>query len=270
MGLFSKEACAFCGKEVGALSRTKIAGGDYICTDCKYLTHPFIRKDKLNTEQTRALMEEMARDEEYFQSVVWSKPYNISAGGKRFIFYHNNETKEFALSTPETEKYKNHPVFSLYMVRPYDKNQEWFQQQDNSRPLPPLTREQYKEMITLQEKKGADGKLEGWVMYIPYFREHMNIEITFPGTANEKDVRGFYNGVRDTIAMANANANEQAVRNMKMQQTNAAQTASEMLKAAIRGEGTEGVAEKLKEGIETANDINEGKVKRGLFGRLKK
>jgi len=270
MGLFSKEACAFCGKEVGVMHRTKVAGGDYLCTDCKYLTHPFIRNDKLNVEQTRALMEETARDEAYFQSVKWDKPYDISGGGKRFIFYYNAESKEFALSTPETLKYRNHPVFQISMVRPYDKSQAWFLEQDNARPLPPLTREQYKSMITLTEHKGADGKLEGWVMYIPYFREHMNIELKIPATVNERNVKLFHSGIQSIIANCNTSANEQAVKNMKMQQTNAAQTASSMLKAAIRGEGTEGVAEKLKEGMETANDINEGKVKRGLFGRLKK
>lgn len=55
-----------------------------------------------------------------------------------------------------------------------------------------------------------------------------------------------------------------------MHQTNAMQTASAMLKAAVKGEGIEGVAEKMQEGMQTSADIEAGKVKRGLFGRLKK
>ena len=42
------------------------------------------------------------------------------------------------------------------------------------------------------------------------------------------------------------------------------------MKAAIKGEGTEEIAQKLEEGIETSKDIDAGKVKRGLFGKLKR
>ena len=44
-------------------------------------------------------------------------------------------------------------------------------------------------------------------------------------------------------------------------------TAAAAIKAAVKGED---VAEVVKTGIEMANDIEEGKVKRGLFGKLKR
>lgn len=34
MGLFSKENCIICGSEVGALNRTKMDDGSYICSNC--------------------------------------------------------------------------------------------------------------------------------------------------------------------------------------------------------------------------------------------
>ena len=34
MGLFSKENCIICGNEVGALNRTKMDDGNYICSNC--------------------------------------------------------------------------------------------------------------------------------------------------------------------------------------------------------------------------------------------
>ena len=53
----------------------------------------------------------------------------------------------------------------------------------------------------------------------------------------------------------------------KMQVRNIGDTAAAAIKAAVKGED---VAEAVKSGIEMANDIEEGKVKRGLFGKLKR
>ena len=161
MGLFSKEECVFCGKNVGMMHRSKMQGGDYICTDCKHLTHPFIRMDKVNKETTQLIMDEVARDEEYFQTVNWNKVVRHSIS-KNFVFFYSMDTGQFAFHTPETEHYKNHPIFNMTMVRPYDRNLEWSLNQGNTKMLPALQKEQYAEMITLKEKKGADGKRDGW------------------------------------------------------------------------------------------------------------
>ena len=89
---------------------------NYICTDCKFLTHPFIRIDKVSTEEAQALMDEVARDEEYFQTVNWDKIIRHSPT-KNYVFYFSRDTGEFAFHTPETEKYKNHPIFQMIMVQ---------------------------------------------------------------------------------------------------------------------------------------------------------
>ena len=270
MGLFSKEACAFCGKEVGAMHRTKVSGGDYLCTDCSFLTHPFIRNDKLNKEQVKALMEEMAQDEELFQSIEWDKPYDYNIGGKRFALLNHRGEDEFVIISPETAKYKNHAVFRKSLVRPYDKNLDWSIQQGNQ-PFPqPLSKSEIEKLVTLTEKKDHEGKTDCWVLFIPYFREHMNIQIKIPGSAKQNQLDGFVGGIRDTIGYYNASKTVNPYVRDKMQKTNAIQTASEIVKAAVKGESVEEIGEKLIEGIETANDINTGKVKRGLFGRLKK
>ena len=50
-----------------------------------------------------------------------------------------------------------------------------------------------------------------------------------------------------------------------MQMRNLGDTAAAAFKAAIKGGD---VKEAVKQGIETANDIEEGKVKQGFFGKL--
>ena len=78
MGLFSKEACCFCGKEVGLMSRSKLSSGEYICTDCKYKTHPFLRVDHRNKQQVEDLMAEMEELDQFMDEfrnkdieVIW-------------------------------------------------------------------------------------------------------------------------------------------------------------------------------------------------------
>ena len=50
-----------------------------------------------------------------------------------------------------------------------------------------------------------------------------------------------------------------------MQVRNLGDTAAAALKAAVTGGDAK---EAVKQGIETANDIEEGKVKQGFFGKL--
>ena len=266
MGLFSKEACAFCGKEVGVMHRSKMSDKNYICTDCKFLTHPFIRIDKVSTEEAQALMDEVARDEEYFQTVNWDKIIRHSPT-KNYVFYFSRDTGEFAFHTPETEKYKNHPIFQMIMVRPFDRNLVRSIEDGTAGRLQPLTADQYRSLITLKEKKNSEGKIEGWEMYIPYLREDMDISIDFPGNTKESEVRGFYDQVVNTIVGFNTGTVQ---RRETMHQINAAKTAGSVLKAALKGEDAESIAAKLQEGMETSEGIDTGKVKRGLFGGLKK
>ena len=54
MGLFSKETCAFCGTEVGALKRSKLATKEFICNDCKRKTNYFARMSYTSKEIGRA------------------------------------------------------------------------------------------------------------------------------------------------------------------------------------------------------------------------
>ena len=263
MALFSKEACCFCGKEVGLMSRSKLVSGDYICTDCKYLTHPFIRIDHLNKDQVEALMKEMEENEARFQSIEFRKTQR-KHNNDTWIFYDNFDQGVFSLYTPETKKYKNHFVFNMTDVRPYDRLQEGSRAANTVRPQ--LTQQQYMDAITLTEKKDASGKPEGWVLKIPYFRKDMFIESKFPAAMKEDDVRYFHKTVQEIIARYNT-AGTQAKRQLHEQ--NVYQTAGEIVKAAAAGKGMDGVEEAIGKSIQRSQDIDAGKIKKkGLLARL--
>ncbi len=259
MALFSKEACCFCGKEVGLMSRSKLASGEYICTDCKYKTHPFLRVDHMNKQQIEDLMAEMQENEARFQSIEWRKTQR-NHNGAAWIFYDNMNEGVFSLYTPETKKYPNHFVFEMTDVCPYDKARA-------GRPTRGLyTAQQYKDMITLTEKKDASGKSDGWVLSIPYFRYDMKIETKFPATMKADDVRYIHTTIQNAVSYYNT----QGLQNKKdLHQQNLYKTAGEALKAAVKGEGVEGVAAAVQKGAERGQDIDKGKIKKkGLLARL--
>ena len=258
MGLFSKEACCFCGKEVGVMSRSKLTSGEYVCTECKYLTNPFLRLDHMNREQVEAVMKEMEESEQKFQSIEFRKTA-IQRNGKAWIFYDSwTTTGEFAVVTPETAKYKYHCVLDMDLVRPFDKML-------NADRLPKLTVSQVRESITLTEKKDASGNLSERVLHIPYFRNDMNIEMHFPTFVPEKELGYFYNSVANILSRWV----EQSATRKKMQVDNMSQTIGNAVMAAVKGEGEEGIAKAIEQGLDKSQAIDEGKVKKkGLLGTL--
>ena len=69
MGLFSKETCALCGKEVGALKRTKIQNKEFICNDCDDGCSTFIDLYKLNKDEIVQHIEHMKKLEKLYNEV---------------------------------------------------------------------------------------------------------------------------------------------------------------------------------------------------------
>ncbi len=60
--LFSKQTCAICGTEVGALSRSKLKDGNYICNKCRKNTSGYFQPKQYDLESTKlhlAYMEKM-------------------------------------------------------------------------------------------------------------------------------------------------------------------------------------------------------------------
>ena len=50
--LFSKQACSLCNTEVGALNRTKLKDGLYICKTCKKDTSAFFKAENYTAKLT--------------------------------------------------------------------------------------------------------------------------------------------------------------------------------------------------------------------------
>ena len=63
MGLFSKNPCTFCGKQVGFIKGKKIKGGEHICDDCEKKCSSFIDVSKFDKDFLSDNMEYMKKED---------------------------------------------------------------------------------------------------------------------------------------------------------------------------------------------------------------
>ncbi|MBQ5319837.1 MAG: DUF4428 domain-containing protein [Oscillospiraceae bacterium] len=275
MGLFSKEACTFCGTEVGMLKRSKLQTKEYICNECKKKTNPFARMDYTSKDNAQHMMDTLAQEaadfetsfdsaENRFQSAERSfKTWDL--GSHRVQYRCNTRLGAFQIISENHSSYEHIPVFYFDSMIPYqfddgNKNLEGFR---NSEIM-----DINAEYVTVKEDKDMDGNLTACTVIIPY-NDICIREIRLNGNAgNESDKEVFYDLAEQINSDRKAWINNgiyDAERKNKMQIRNLGDTAAEILKAAATGGNVE---EAVKQGIETANDIEEGKVKQGFFGKL--
>ncbi len=275
MGLFSKEACVFCGTEVGMLKRSKLQTKEYICNDCKRKTNPFARMDYTSKDNAQRMMDTLAQEaadfeasfdsaENRFQSA--ERSFNTwDLGSLRIQYRCNTRLGAFQIISEEHSRYEQVPVFYFDSMIPY-------QFDDGNPQLSDMRNheimDESAEYVTVKEEKDSEGKITACTVMIPY-NDICIREIKLRASINDdsgKDV--FYDLAqrinKDRISWIN-NGICDTERKNKMQIRNLGDTAAAALKAAVTGGNVE---EAVKQGIDTANDIEEGKVKQGFFGRL--
>lgn len=275
MGLFSKEACIFCGTEVGMLKRSKLQTKEYICNECKKKTNPFARMDYTSKDNAQLMMDTLAQQaadfeasfdgaENRFQSA--ERSFNSwDLGSYRVQYRCNTKLGAFQMISEKFSSYEHIPVFYFDMMIPY-------QFTDDNKNLSDLRNREIMdvnaEYVSVQEDKDMDGNITSCTMIIPY-NDICIREIRLSGNvSSDSDKEVFYDLAErinsDRRAWIN-NGIFDAERKNKMQLRNLGDTAVAALKAAVTGGEVE---EAVKHGIDTANDIEEGKVKQGFFDKL--
>ena len=275
MGLFSKETCVFCGTEVGMLKRSKLQTKEYICNDCKKKTNPFARMDYTSKDNAQLMMDTLAQEaadfeasfdsaENRFQSAERSfKTWDL--GSHRVQYRCNTRLGAFQIISKNHSSYEHIPVFYFDTMIPY--------QFDSGNPnLEDFRKNEIMdinaEYVTVKEDKDMDGNLTACTIIIPY-NDICIREIRLNGNAsNENDKSVFYDLAERINSDRKSWINKgifDAERKNRMQLRNLGDMAAEMLRTAATGGN---VDEVVKQGIDTANAIEEGKVKQGFFGKL--
>ena len=277
MGLFSKEACEFCGTEVGMLKRSKLASKEFICNDCKRKTNYFARMDYTSKDAAQSMMETLGQEEADFEASFDSAENRFQSAERSFktwdlgslrVHYRcNTRLGAFQINLDAMSRYEHIPVLYFDTMIPYEFASE-------NEILADIRRNEVTNMnvnyVNVEESKDAEGNVTSATVVIPYNSDCIR-EIKLKGDIrNKEEEEAFYDFAQrinqDRINWLNNGLYDQARKN-KMQARNLGDTAMAALKAAATGGSVE---EAVKQGIEMANEIEEGKVKQGLFGKLLK
>lgn len=275
MGLFSKEACAFCGTEVGMLKRSKLKTKEYICNECKIKTNPFARMDYTSKDNAQLMMNSLAQEADEFEKSFDSAENRFQSaersfktwdlGNHRVQYRCNTRLGGFQIISENHSRYEHIPVFYFDSMIPYQ-----FSSDNNNlsdfRKNEIMNRNA--EYVTVREEKDMEGKLTACTIIIPYNDECIR-EIRLNGNVTDESGKNVFYDLAERINSDRRvwidNGIYNAQRKNEMQLRNLGDTAAAVLKAAATGGD---VNEAVKEGINTANAIEEGKVKQSFFGKL--
>lgn len=87
---FGKQTCAFCGKEVGMMSRDKIKNDEFICSDCKRTCSRFIQVYRLTKDELLGHMEYMKRQGQLVESMEGLKERRVPSAGRQGILFYDD------------------------------------------------------------------------------------------------------------------------------------------------------------------------------------
>lgn len=83
---FGKQACAFCGNEVGMLKRTKIKNKEFICNDCGLQCSRFIQKYRFTKDELLGNMEYMKRQEKLYNEILGDPSRVVPSAASEMAF----------------------------------------------------------------------------------------------------------------------------------------------------------------------------------------
>ena len=273
MGLFSKETCAFCGTEVGALKRSKLATKEFICNECKHKTNYFARMSYTSKEAAQRMMDTLAQEAADFEASFDAAEGRFARaersfttfdlGSKRVAYRCNTTIGAFQIEMSEMSRYEVNPVFWFDSMIPYEFKGEgdaFFSEMRRSKVTNANA-----DYVEVDVTKGDDGKVVGCMITIPYDDACIR-EIKIESSTD--DPAPFYalaERINKDRRVWLGKAELDLERKNRMQMRNLGDTAAAVLKAAAKGESVE---EAVKTGVETANAIEEGKVKQSFWGKL--
>lgn len=124
--IFGKEQCTLCGAECGALHRTKIKGGEYVCNDCARKCSAYVRLSEMDKAEVDGHIEYMRRQEQLYQQLFVNArletfPTGVTKQGITFA----DELGMFTIIDRMSGKNKvNHELFRYDQVASYERYEE--------------------------------------------------------------------------------------------------------------------------------------------------
>ena len=140
--LFGKKNCTRCGAECGVMHRTKIKGGEFVCSDCGRKCSAYVRLSELDKAEIENHIAYMERQEKLYQekfskAKVETFPTGVTRQGIQFA----DELGMFAIvdRTNAAANKINHEMFR------YDQVAGWEAYEEREKPTEPGKPEVFKE-----------------------------------------------------------------------------------------------------------------------------
>lgn len=121
--LFSKQTCAFCEKEVGALNRKKLHDGNYICKECEKNCSAFLDPSRFDTDFIKQHFEYMKK-----QDSLYKKEFETIDKEKRDRYVHEgyygiefaDDIAMFEVIDPKASKKNYKELFRYDQIKDYE------------------------------------------------------------------------------------------------------------------------------------------------------
>lgn len=208
--IFGKESCTLCGSECGALHRTKIKNGEYVCSECEKKCSKYVRLSEMDKAGVEGHIEYMNRQEKLYQGAFESAnkivfPSPVTIQGIAFA----DDLGMFAILERSDAKNKvNHELFRYDQVAHYEAYR------DTEKPSEPGKPDTLKEtgiiirLLTERDNVGFDmDKAQKGLRPHPYIKR----EIKIPFSRSERDTDYTDNAVYHFDAIFGVHDDESAL-----------------------------------------------------------
>ncbi len=183
--LFKKQGCTLCGKEAGALGRTKLKDGEYVCSDCVRGCSRYVRASEFTKDELVEHMEYMKKQGRIFdQCFAEAKGDTFPSTNReqRITFY--DEMGMFLIGDYKNNDHKLYPeLFRYDQVAAWEPYVKYGSPKEGSKEKP---FQEYGVKITLYKPADLSGALKQDTIGM---RSHPYVKhpITICFSKNEKD-----------------------------------------------------------------------------------
>lgn len=153
---FGKQTCALCGSECGIMHRTKIKGGEYVCSDCKRKCSKYVRISEFTKDEVSEHIEYMKRQEKLYEDCFANAKRDTypSAFKKQAISFADELGMFEIMDRSNSQNKEYHELFRYDQVLSYERYV------DTEKPTEPGKPEVFKESGVIIRLAGCRDHVE--------------------------------------------------------------------------------------------------------------
>lgn len=254
---FGKQACAFCGNEVGMMKRDKIKNGEFICSDCKRTCSRHIQVYRFTKDELLGHMEYMKRQGKLVESISALRGYRIPSASRQGIIFYDEVGMFRVYNSDKDDKYP------MEMIR-YDQVAKYEPYRIETEPTEPGKEKEFKEggvKITLVGGQTDLSRMPKGLRAHPYITGEITIQLDKNNMTYVENIIHHFDGIfgvhDDTKGLFSFGPTKQQKREMDAMKAMGGMF-KEAINAAKTGEVSEDAAAKVADAMSKVDDAATG------------